>query len=108
MLSTFFTIRPPTLSTPKAKEAELEEWRDHRIRGTKQSITNSLRVIRCLCGCQDADDMIKETIEFATSSWDVNQKNDLHREMRDPIWKDLDLRWPFIAPGTPNVPRPEP
>jgi hypothetical protein len=95
-----------SLSTPQAKEAELEEWRDHRIRGTDQSITNSLRVVRCLCGCVDANDMIKETIDFATGSWNQNEKNDLHREMRDPKWTDLDLRWPFIAPPIPAVTKP--
>jgi hypothetical protein len=86
------------LDTPEKKNAEMEEWRDHRIRGKSQSITNSLRAVRCLCGCEDADDMIRDTLTSAMSSWDVNQKNDLHREMRDPKWNDLDLRWPFIAP----------
>lgn len=90
------------------KAAEMEEFRDHRIRGTKQSITNSLRVIRCLCGCEDAEDMIRETIEFATKSWTQEEKNQLHREMRDPQWSALDLRWPFIAPPIPEVKRPAP
>jgi hypothetical protein len=90
------------------KAAEMEEWRDHRIRGTSQSITNSLRVIRCLCGCEDAEDMIRETIQFATSSWTQEEKNQLHREMRDPQWSALDLRWPFIAPPIPTVKRPGP
>jgi hypothetical protein len=53
----------------KDKTAEIEAWRDHRIRGTSQSITVSLRTVRCLCGCDDADDLIRESIKFATSSW---------------------------------------
>jgi hypothetical protein len=91
-----------SLSSPDDKAMELEEWRDHRIRGTSQSITVSLRTVRCVCQCDDANKMIKETVEFATSSWTQQEKNDLHREMRDPMWTDLDLRWPFVAPPIPN------
>jgi len=82
---------------------ELEEWRDHRIRGTSQSITVSLRTVRCVCQCDDANSLIKETVEFATSSWTQQEKNDLHRELRDPQWSALDLRWPFVAPSIPSV-----
>jgi Domain of unknown function (DUF4157) len=85
------------------RKQELEEWRNHRIRGLRQSITVSLRTVRCVCACDDANKMIKETIEFATASWTQQQKNELHREMRDPQWADLDLRWPFVAPGAPSV-----
>ena len=88
-------------SDDRAKE--MNEWRDHRIRGTEQSITVSLRTVRCLCQCDDANKMIRETIESATSSWTQQEKNDLHREMRDPRWNDLDLRWPFVAPAMPSV-----
>jgi hypothetical protein len=90
------------------KDAELKEWRDHRITGTVQSITNSLRVVRCSCGCEDAEDMIRETIQFATSAWTQEEKNQLNREMRDPQWSALDLRWPFVAPGVPGVGKPAP
>jgi hypothetical protein len=107
------------LSTPEAKEAELDTWRAHRIRGVdtqgnarkvgeEQSIKNSLRVVRCLCGCEDSNDMIKQTIDSATAPWNQNQKNDLNREMNNPKWKDLDLRWPYTVPPIPNVPSPVP
>lgn len=92
-----------SMQTPADRVKEMNEWRDHRIRGTKQSITNSLRVVRCLCQCDDANKMIKETIEFATSSWTQQEGNELHREMRHPRWNDLDLRWPFVAPSIPSV-----
>jgi hypothetical protein len=83
--------------------AEMDSWRKHRIEGDQQSITVSLRTARCACNCADADAMIKETIEFATASWTQQEKNDLHREMRDPRWHDLNLRWPFVAPPIPSV-----
>lgn len=91
------------LRSDEDRAKELEEWRDHRIRGTEQSITVSLRTVRCVCQCNDANKMIKETIEFAMSSWTQQEKNDLHREMRDPMWTGLDLRWPFVAPPIPSV-----
>ena len=99
-------IRTSVGLSPEDKQKELEEWREHRILGKKQSITVSLRTARCLCNCDDANKMIRETIEFTTGSWTQQQKNELHREMRDPRWSDLDLRWPFVAPPTPSVSRP--
>ena len=91
-----------SLSDEERKQ-ELEEWRDHRIRGKRQSITVSLRTVRCVCACDDADKMIKETVEFATASWTQPQKNELHRELRDLQWASLDLRWPFVAPAIPSI-----
>jgi hypothetical protein len=97
-------IRGSASLTSSADRAdEMNEWRTHRILGTSQSITVSLRTARCACNCEDADKMIKEAIAFATSSWTQQEKNDLHREMRDPRWHDLDLRWPFVAPAIPSV-----
>jgi hypothetical protein len=100
------TVRLPT---PQQKEAELDQWRDRRIQPKRQSITNSLRVIRCLCGCQDADDLIRQTIEFATASWTLTEKNAIHQEMTDARWSALDLRWPFSPqPTAPAVLSPKP
>jgi hypothetical protein len=96
-------IRGSVALSSEDRAKEMNEWRDHRIRGTEQSITVSLRTVRCVCQCDDANKMIRETIEFATSSWTQQEKNDLHREIRDPRWNDLDLRWPFVAPAIPSV-----
>jgi len=85
------------------RRKELDEWREHRILGERQSITVSLRTVRCACNCDDANKMIRETVEFTTASWTQQQKNDLHREMRNPKWSSLDLRWPFVAPAIPSV-----
>jgi len=84
------------------KDAELEEWRDHRIRGTSQSITVSLRTVRCLCGCGDANELIRQTIEFATSSWTQEEKAELDLEMSHYRWNYLNLDWPF-GPAAPKV-----
>jgi hypothetical protein len=87
------------LTTPEERDAELEEKRTHRIRGTRQSITNSMRIIRCMCGCSDANAIIKEAIEFGTKTWTQGEKDDLNREMNRPEWNSLNLNWPFPAPG---------
>ena len=84
------------------REAEMEEWRDHRIRDPEQSITASLRTARCLCGCNDANDLIRETIRFATASWTLQEKLELDREMTDKRWSALDLNWPAFAPQPPK------
>jgi hypothetical protein len=96
-------IRTSVGLSPEDREKELDEWREHRILGTKQSITVSLRTVRCACNCDEANRMIREAVEFTTASWTQQQKNELHREMRDPRWSDLDLRWPFVAPPVPSV-----
>jgi hypothetical protein len=88
------------------KKAYLEKWRDHRIRRMDQSITNSLRVVRCLCDCKDANDLIRQTVEFATSRWTQSEKDDLNAEMNDPQWKSLQLDWPFPAPAATPAPPP--
>jgi hypothetical protein len=95
------------VSAPATEHEEaLEKWREHRILGTSQSITVSLRTVRCACNCEDANKMIREAVEFAIASWSQQDKNDLHRELRSPRWNDLDLRWPFVAPPNPGVTRP--
>ena len=96
-------IRTSVGLSPEDREKELDEWREHRILGTKQSITVSLRTVRCACNCDEANRMIREAVEFTTASWTQQQKNELHREMRDPRWSDLDLGWPFVAPPVPSV-----
>jgi hypothetical protein len=96
-------IRGSVALSSADRDKELEDWRDHRVRGTNQSITVSLRTVRCVCQCDDANTMIKETVEFTTASWTQQEKNELHRELRDPRWADLDLRWPFVAPPLPSV-----
>lgn len=97
-------IRSSAGLSVEEKETELEEWRDHRIRGTSQSITNSLRVVRCLCGCGDANELIRQTIDFATDSWTRGEKVQLDREMSDPRWDALDLRWPSGVPQKGDFP----
>ena len=87
-------IRENVALSPKDKTAEIEEWRDHRVRGTSQSITVSLRTARCLCGCNDANDLIKETIKFATASWSPQEVTELDQELTDARWKSLNLDWP--------------
>jgi Domain of unknown function (DUF4157) len=95
-----------SLASAADRAKELEEWRNHRIRGTRQSITVSLRTVRCACPCNDAEKMIKEAIQFATASWTQKEKNELHQEMRNPMWTSLDFRWPFAAPPNPSVTAP--
>jgi hypothetical protein len=96
-------IRTSVALSSADRAEEMNDWRRHRILGTKQSITVSLRTARCACNCDEANKMIREAIEFATASWTQQEKNELHREMRDPRWHDLDLRWPFVAPPIPSI-----
>ncbi|HEV2829180.1 MAG TPA: DUF4157 domain-containing protein, partial [Pyrinomonadaceae bacterium] len=87
-------IRENVALSAKDKTDEIEEWRDHRVRGTSQSITVSLRAARCLCGCGDANDLIKETIKFATASWSPEEVTELDQELTDARWKSMNLDWP--------------
>ena len=85
---------------------ELDEWGAHRISGKKQSISVSLYTVGCVCNCTDSDKMIKETVDFATSAWTKEQKDDLNREINDPRWSSLRLRWPYRAPAAPGAKTP--
>ena len=87
-------IRENVALSPKDKTGEIEAWRDHRVKGTHQSITVSLRTARCLCGCDDANELIKETIKFATASWAPQQVSELDQELTDARWKSMNLDWP--------------
>ena len=85
--------------TDLERTAQVDEWRDHRITGTRQAIPVSLKVVRCACACDAAEALIRQTIEFATSTWTAAERRELDREMNDARWKALDIRWPFSAPA---------
>jgi hypothetical protein len=80
--------------TAGEKQADMEEWRDRRVRRDFQSIKVSLRTARCFCGCDDANDLIRETLKFATSSWTTQEVIALDLEMTHHRYSDLDLDWP--------------
>ena len=80
--------------TEAEKQADMEEWRDRRVRRDFQSIKISLRTARCFCGCDDANDLIRETLKFATSSWTTQEVLALDLEMTHHRFSDLDLDWP--------------
>jgi hypothetical protein len=82
----------------------MEEWRAHRITGTKQAIPLSLRAVRCACACEDAEALIRQAIKFATQTWTFEERRQLDREMTDPRWDDLDLRWPSDEPQKGDFP----
>jgi hypothetical protein len=106
MLTEFATrmerIRGSVNLSPEAREKEMEKWREHRILGEQQSITVSLRTVRCKCDCADAEKMIREAVDFTLASWTKQDKDDLHRELRSPRWKDLNLRWPYTPSSAPK------
>ena len=72
------------------------------MRGTSQAIPVSLRNVRCLCGCDDANDLLREAIKFATSSWSFSEVGELDQEMTDKRWNDLNLDWPFGSAASPK------
>jgi hypothetical protein len=90
--------------SPAEKEADMEEWRDRRIRRDHQSIKVSLKTARCFCGCGDANDLIRETLKFATASWTDREKLDLDLEMTHHRWSDLNLDWPSGPSSQKTVP----
>jgi hypothetical protein len=85
--------------TDVERKAQVDAWRDRRITGTRQAIPVALKVVRCVCACDAADALIRQTIEFATSTWTVTERQELDREMNDARWKAVDIRWPFSAPA---------
>jgi hypothetical protein len=85
-------------------ESQMEDWRTHRITGTKQAIPLSLKVVRCLCACDDAEALIRQTIEFATQGWTLVQREKLDREMTGRRWSSLDIRWPNGPPPKGDFP----
>jgi len=98
-------VRSNVALSKEDREKEIEEWRAHRVRGTSQSITVSLRTARCLCGCEDANDLIRETIKFATSSWSLQEGDELDREMTDGRWSAMNLDWPTQRPQKGDFPQ---
>jgi hypothetical protein len=99
-------VRTSVGLSPDDRKKELDEWRAHRITGKTQSISVSLYTVGCVCNCADSDKLVKETVDFATSSWTKQQKDDLNQEINDPKWSSLRLRWPYAAPAAPSVKTP--
>lgn len=104
-----FRLRREFLKTtvgfsPAEKQGDMEAWRDDRVRPDGQSIKSSLRTARCFCGCGDANDLIRETIKFATSSWTVEEMLALDLEMTHHRYSDLNLDWPSGSSSQKIVP----
>ena len=83
------------------REELINKWFTRRITNPRQSFDVSLKTVRCRCECGDADQYLKKTIRFATSSWSLSEKDRFHRELRDPKWSVFDLRWPVEPPAAP-------
>jgi hypothetical protein len=76
----------------------------HIFSGVHQSIPVSLRTARCFCGCDEANDLIRETIKFATASWTIQEVNALDMEMTHHRWSGLNLNWPNDPTSWQRVP----
>ncbi len=70
----------------------LARWFDFKIDTAGENIRDNLRRLRCNCDCADADRFIKETFNFATSSWSVAEKDAFNAELRRPA---RGLNWPL-------------
>ena len=86
------------------RDAEMDAWREHHGWGARQSVLVSLRTARCLCGCDDANALIRETIEFATRSWTAQEKVELDLEMTHYRWSSKNLDWPSGPAAQKTVP----
>jgi hypothetical protein len=70
----------------------LARWFDSNIDNPSESIKGTLTTIRCKCDCGDADKFVRETFNFAASSWSAAQKDAFNAELRKPARA---LHWPL-------------
>src|SRR5262249_51979495 len=82
------------------RKAELDTWFKFWITSPGESISGTVKAVRCACECNDADAYIKKTVGFVTASWNSYELHVFHSELRQAKWK---LNWPIQPPASIDV-----
>lgn len=78
-----------------------EPWSKDRLKDPRtettptESISGSIRDIRCSCACEDADALIRQAFEVASSTWSKEQKREFHLFMTRGEGKPFGVHWPY-------------
>jgi hypothetical protein len=81
----------------RAAGARLIRWIKEKLTPKGESITGTIRAIRCTCSCPNADEFIRGAFKLATASWTEAEKIEFHLKMRE-FGPDYGLYWPFELP----------
>lgn len=75
----------------------LNNWFNHSITNPHESLSGTLKAMRCTCDCPEVNAHIQDVFNFVTSTWSVAEKNAFNTELRRPVWNvpSIDLRWPL-------------
>ena len=99
--SEFKIVRKRLLAKPeKQRKQELDAWFKFWISSQGESISGTVKAVRCACECTDADEYIKKTVGFVTASWNTYELHTFHSKLRQPKWK---LNWPIQPPSAIDV-----
>jgi hypothetical protein len=63
-----------------------------------QSITGSIKQIRCSCSCKDSDQVIKDVFKFSSTGWSEEELFLFHHHLKAGIGKQMKVYWPFETP----------
>jgi Domain of unknown function (DUF4157) len=99
--SEFKVVYKRILAKPAGqRKLELDSWFKFWVTSPGESISGTVKAVRCACECKDADEYIKKTVGFVTAGWNSVELDTFHTELRNPKWK---LNWPIEPPPSVNV-----
>jgi hypothetical protein len=77
--------------------SRLNNWFTHAITNPHESLSGTVRAMRCTCDCAEVDAHIRDIFNFVSTTWTAAEKNAFNTELRKPIWNvhPFELNWPL-------------
>jgi Domain of unknown function (DUF4157) len=75
----------------------LDNWFNFKITNPSESLSGTLKAMRCQCDCAEVNAHIQDVFDLVTASWSVAEKDAFNIELRKAKWNvaPIDLKWPL-------------
>jgi hypothetical protein len=75
----------------------LDNWFNFKITNPSESLSGTLKAMRCECDCAEVNAHIQDVFDLVTASWSAVEKDAFNIELRKAKWNasPIDLNWPL-------------
>ena len=75
----------------------LDNWFNHVITNPSESLSGTLKAMRCQCDCAEVNAHVQDVFDLVTASWSVAEKDAFNIELRKVKWNiaPIVLNWPL-------------
>ena len=75
----------------------LDNWFNHVITNPSESLSGTLKAMRCECDCAEVNAHVQDVFDLVTASWSAAEKDAFNIELRKARWNaaPIDLNWPL-------------